>query len=63
MNVIRSREREFFPEQVNKTALSAWDDKRIIVESGIDTLAYRIGEQLWVSWICNKDSDFFILCS
>ena len=40
MNVIRSREHELFTEQVNKIALSANDDKRIIQPGKIQTLAY-----------------------
>ena len=40
MNVIRSHGHELFPEEVNKIALSANDDKRVILEDGIHTLAY-----------------------
>ena len=40
MNVIRSRGYELFTERVNKVALSACDDKRIVCENGIYTLAY-----------------------
>ena len=40
MNVIRSREHELFTETVNKIALSANDDKRIIQPDKIQTLAY-----------------------
>jgi len=40
MNVIRSREHELFRETVNKIALSANDDKRIIQTGKIYTLAY-----------------------
>ena len=39
MNVIRSRDYNFFTETVNKVALSCEDDKRIILEDGIHTLA------------------------
>ena len=45
MNVIRSRKHNVFTEEVNKVALSANDDKRYILEDGINTLAlghYRI---------------------
>ena len=40
MNVIRSRRHEIFSETVNKIALSANDDKRIILEDRISTLSY-----------------------
>jgi len=40
MNVIRSRLHEVFSEEVNKIALSSEDDKRVIMEDGIDTKAY-----------------------
>ena len=40
MNVIRSRLHEVYTEKVNKVALSADDDKRVIQEVGIATLAY-----------------------
>ena len=45
MNVIRSRKHNLFTEQVNKIALSANDDKRIIMPDKIQTLAhgYRTG--------------------
>ena len=39
MNVIRSYEHDVFTEEVNKVALSASDDKRHILEDGINTLA------------------------
>ena len=39
MNVIRSHQHEIFSETVNKIALSANDDKRIIMDDGISTLA------------------------
>ena len=45
MNVIRSYKHNVFTEEVNKVALSADDDKRYILEDGINTLAlghYRI---------------------
>ena len=45
MNVIRSYKHNVFTEEVNKAALSADDDKRYILEDGINTLAlghYRI---------------------
>jgi len=40
MNVIRSRLHNVYSEEVNKIALSANDDKRIIQDDGISTLAY-----------------------
>ena len=40
MNVIRSHGHELFTEEVNKIALSANDDKRVILEDGIHTLAH-----------------------
>ena len=40
MNQIRSYNHEIFSETVNKIALSANDDKRIIMEDKISTFAY-----------------------
>ena len=40
MNVIRSHGHEIFSQTVNKIALSANDDKRIILEDKISTFAY-----------------------
>jgi len=40
MNVIRRRGHELFTEEMNKVALSASDNKRIICEDKIDTLSY-----------------------
>ena len=40
MNVIRSHNHDLFTEEVNKIALSAADDKRVILEDQIHTLAY-----------------------
>ena len=39
-NVIRSRSHPIFTEEINKTALSANDDKRVILQDEIHTLAY-----------------------
>ena len=39
-NVIRSHGHEIYTEDVNKVALSAGDDKRVVLENGIDTIAY-----------------------
>ena len=40
MNIIRSHQHEIYSERVNKVALSREDDKRIILEDGIHTLAH-----------------------
>ena len=40
MNVIRSHLHDIYTEEINKVALSADDDKRVIMEDGIHTLAY-----------------------
>ena len=40
MSVIRNHGHEMYSEKVNKFALSANDDKRIIREDGIHTYAY-----------------------
>jgi len=40
MNVIRSRHHEVFTEQVNKIALTADDDKGIILPDRIHSLAH-----------------------
>ena len=40
MNVIRSHQHEIFSETVNKIALSADDDKRIVLDDKISTLAF-----------------------
>jgi len=45
MNIIRSRFHNIFTESVNKVALSADDDKRVVMEDKISTLAighYRV---------------------
>ena len=39
MNVIRSHSHNIYTEKINKVALSGDDDKRIILEDGIHTLA------------------------
>ena len=41
MNIIRSQNHEIFSMTVNKVALSATDDKRLICENKINTLALR----------------------
>ena len=40
MNVIRSHLHDVYTEEINKIALSCDDDKRVILEDGIHTLAY-----------------------
>ena len=40
MNVIRSHKHEIYSEEVNKVALSGDDDKRIVMEDRIQTMAY-----------------------
>ena len=45
MNVIRSHKHEIYTEELNKVALSSFDDKRHILEDGIHTFAlghYRL---------------------
>ena len=41
MNILRSQKHEIFSMTVNKVALSANDDKRLICSNKIDTLALR----------------------
>ena len=40
MNVFRSRLHDVYTEEVNKIALSANDDKRVILQDGVHTMAY-----------------------
>ena len=40
MNVFRSRGHDVYSEEINKIALSANDDKRVILKDGIHTLAH-----------------------
>jgi len=40
MNVIWSHLHDVYTEEVNKVALSPKDDKRVIMEDGVHTLAY-----------------------
>ena len=41
MNILRSNNHDIYSLTVNKVALSANDDKRLICENKIDTLALR----------------------
>ena len=48
MNIIHHRKHDLFTEQVNKKALSADDDKRVILEDKMNTLAighYRLNKK------------------
>ena len=47
MNTIRSRKHDVGSEKINKTALSADDDKRIVSEDGICTMAYGHWRNDW----------------
>jgi hypothetical protein len=40
MNVIRSHLHDVYTEELNKVALSADDDKRVILVDGVHTLAH-----------------------
>jgi len=40
MDVLRSHKHTMYAETINKVALSAEDDKRIILEDGITTVPY-----------------------
>ena len=40
MNVIRSHLHDIYTEEINKVALRSNDDKRIILEDMVSTLAY-----------------------
>lgn len=41
MKIIRSENHDIYSKEVNKIALSSNDDKRIVLEDKIHTLAYR----------------------
>ena len=52
INVIRSHKHDVYTEEVNKVALSSNDDKRYILDDGINTLAwghYRIPENVHIA--------------
>ena len=52
MNVIRSYKHEVYIEEVNKVALCSDDDKRYILEDGINTLAwghYKIPQNVHIA--------------
>ena len=52
MNVIRSYKHEVYTEEVNKVALCSDDDKRYILEDGINTLAwghYKIPQNVHIA--------------
>ena len=40
MVIIQSEKRDIFTQEINKIALSADDDKRVIMEDGIHTKAH-----------------------
>jgi hypothetical protein len=46
MNVIRSHLHDMYTEEVNKVALSSDDDKRLIMDDGVHTLAYGYYSEL-----------------
>ena len=45
MNIFRSRLHEIYTEEVNKIALTCEDDKRIVQDNNIDTLAWGYREE------------------
>ena len=40
MYVIQSHKHDIYTEEINKIALSAEDDKRVVLEDGVETLAH-----------------------
>jgi len=40
MVIIQSENHDIYTEEINKIALSAEDDKRVVLEDGINTKAY-----------------------
>ena len=60
MNVIRSKFHDLYTYTLNKIGLSAFDDKRYVLNNGKDTLPYghyKINiyyNQLIISYIINK---------
>ena len=49
MNIIRSHQHKVYSERVNKVALSREDDKMIILEDGIHTLAHGYHKSITLS--------------
>ena len=49
MKVIKSYEHKMYTSCIDKTSLSAFDDKRYILSDGIDTLPY-----IWSQRYTNK---------
>ena len=41
MKIIRSENHDIYSKEVNKIALSSDDDKRVVLEDRVNTLAYR----------------------
>ena len=54
MNIIRSENHNIYSMTVNKVALSANDDKRLICENKINTLALRPIKSKRNNTVCNK---------
>ena len=54
MNIIRSQNHDVYSMTVNKVALSANDDKRLICENKIDTLALSPDTNKLKQLLCNK---------
>ena len=50
MNTIRSYKHKIYREEVNKKALGAFDDKRFILDNGIDCVPYGY---CLIEWIFN----------
>ena len=48
MNVIRSHKHDVYTEEVNKIALSANDDKRVILKDGVHTKVHGYGNGFYL---------------